>query len=97
METGVTRPSKAICKAFSGAVQRMVQPRLPFASRVEVHRRHVDALERHGLVRKAASGADGFADTGVDAIAYALQITLRISTSKERKGTNSAHRRCRRA
>jgi hypothetical protein len=57
---GVSRPSKAIWKAFRGAFQRMVH--------LQAHQREIDTFERGLLVGEVPACSDGFADAGVDAL-----------------------------
>ena len=80
---------KVISKALRACFQRIIQRRCPVPVGSMAHDRHVGALEGDLLVGEVPAGLDGSADPGVDRLHRVVQTTLRISTSKARKGTNS--------
>lgn len=88
---GVSRPSKAIWNAFNGAFQRMVHRRrpAPVGSRlIKAMYTHFNAACSVGKWPRARTALRIRALTL--SIAFVEQMTLRISTSKDKKGTNSA-------
>src|SRR5439155_19557077 len=86
------RPSKVISKAFRAAFHRLVQrarPR-PVGSRLMIARyRHFRAACSVGKWPRAFTARRSRAL--IDSIAFVVQITVLISRSKARNGTNSAH------
>lgn len=92
---GVSRPSKAIWKAFEGAFRRMVRllRPLPVGSRlISAMYMRFRAAASVGKCPRVRTALRVRALT--DSMAFVEQMTVRISTSEERKGVNSAQALC---
>ena len=79
--------SKALRAAFHRLVMLAALP-----GGVQAHDRQVEALEGGLLGREVAAGVHGRRSRAlIDSIALVVQMTVLISRSKPRNGTNSAH------
>src|SRR5438445_7370499 len=92
LRPALRRPSKVMSKAFRAAFHRLVQrwrPR-PVGSRLMIARyRHFRAACSVGKWPRAFTALLSLAL--IDSIALVVQITVLISWSNRRKGTNSGH------